>query len=1098
MPTLSNSNVLVNALINGDDTDNILNGTENDDTINAEGGNDTVFGSAGTDTLNGGDGGLDVLSYENLDGHLQFLGFLSMTSVEKRMNGFPEPEDEGAPDPSVQFDTISGFEILRGSSFGDFIFGGGTGIAYDGGLGNDRLVAVNFGNDIYLGEADNDVFEIEARNGQAISGHFDGGTGTDTFSGFTSNDDLTIDINLGTATNGNGTITFVNVENLQGAGGDDKLIGDDTANVIDGRSGNDTIEGRGGDDILNGGEGNDTIDGGEGGDTIDGGDGDDTLTGGNGINEIHGGDGNDTIEGTGKDTIFGDDGDDTITIAGIQGRYTIHGGAGNDMITGHSGQTGDQSSFFGDDGDDTIIGSTGRDFIEGGAGADTMDAKNANGRDILGYRTSDAGVTVNLLTGAASGGHATGDVFQGFEGIHGSDFDDVLTASVGNNDLFGFDGDDILDGGNGGDNINGGNGNDTLIGGEGHDRLDAGKGNDTLNGDDGNDTLNGNQDDDTLNGGLGDDKLNGGLDNDTLNGGAGADILNGGDGIDILNGGADSDTLEGGAGEDTFIMNAGETNGDVILDFELGDTISTNYDAFIRRNDFSGNGQSELRYFDDGINTTFEADTDGDGVADESFTVNGIAEFAGPVDQIVHFFENRDFDLDGAADLLFRESATGAFLRQNDPSGAAAPSNEVRENATFTGLADLDGDGILDNVIQLPNGDYVIQFSAENDTSVQVTNTGYDILGFADLDGDGADEALARSNATDDTSLLVLDEALATDTNIGLDDHVLNGFGDFDNDGVMEALLTTDTGHLALYNADSDFNLIGHRNKTLVAIGDFDGDGNDDAILHPAGSNNHILLSSDAGNPLSQLTVIGEKSFTVLATGDFDGDGKTDILADSDTRAFRIWTDGLQTTTEARHGQFEFTAVGDFDGDGQDDILLTDPRKDGKGRILFSGDFTDFQSLGSMIGKTVRDVADYDGNGTDDILLEDNTTGAFSILPGGTGAAIDLDASLDNAELLGALGLDTTGLIDDSLPPGAGTSKITLTEGMDLTSIDLSESLDLDLASEDVPQIGKELIWKHAGGAYQTDAMGISAFDAAINDEPALDLSVIVNDFELM
>ena len=349
-----------------------------------------------------------------------------------------------------------------------------------------------------------------------------------------------------------------------------------------------------------------------------------------------------------------------------------------------------------------------------------------------------------------------------------------------------------------------------------------------------------------------------------------------------------------------------------------------------------------------------------------------------------------------------------------------------------------------------------------------------------------------------DTSLIVLDNALTSATTVGMEDSVLNGFGDFDNDGVIDAFLTTDTGHLALYNTDSGFNQIGHRNKTVVAIGDFDGDGNDDAILHPAGSNNHVLLASVSGTPLSQLTVIGEKSYTVLGTGDFDGDGSLDVLADSPTRGFRIWTEGLQTIIEARHSQFDFAGIGDFDGDGEDDILLTDSRQDGKGRILYSGDFTDFQSLGSMRGTTVRDIADYNGDGSDDILIQDNTTGEYSILPGGTGAAIDLDASLDNAELLGALGLDTTGLIDDSLPPGAGTSKITLTEGMDLTSIDLSESLDLDLASEDVPQIGKELIWKHAGGAYQTDAMGISAFDAAINDEPALHLSLIQNDFELM
>ena len=150
------------------------------------------------------------------------------------------------------------------------------------------------------------------------------------------------------------------------------------------------------------------------------------------------------------------------------------------MITGHSGQTGDQSTFRGGDGDDTIIGSTGRDFIEGGAGADTMDGRNANGRDTLVYRTSDAGVTVNLQTGAASGGHATGDVFQDFEAIQGSDFDDVLTGDDGNNELFGHDGNDVIDGGDGADRLDGGKGDDTLRGRVGSDMLNGGDGDDAL------------------------------------------------------------------------------------------------------------------------------------------------------------------------------------------------------------------------------------------------------------------------------------------------------------------------------------------------------------------------------------------------------------------------------------------------------------------------------------------------------------------------------------------------------------------------------------------------------------------------------------------
>jgi VCBS repeat-containing protein len=77
-------------------------------------------------------------------------------------------------------------------------------------------------------------------------------------------------------------------------------------------------------------------------------------------------------------------------------------------------------------------------------------------------------------------------------------------------------------------------GNDELHGGNGNDIIYGQGGNDTLYGDDGNDTL------------------YGGTGNDTLYGGTGNDTLYGGDGNDVLIGGKGNDTLVGGAGSDTF------------------------------------------------------------------------------------------------------------------------------------------------------------------------------------------------------------------------------------------------------------------------------------------------------------------------------------------------------------------------------------------------------------------------------------------------------------------------------------------------------------------------------------------------------------------
>ena len=94
------------------------------------------------------------------------------------------------------------------------------------------------------------------------------------------------------------------------------------------------------------------------------------------------------------------------------------------------------------------------------------------GSDSLSYAESIAGVTVDLATGAAAGGHAEGDTFTGFEHIYGSDHADSLAGDDGGNALRARLGDDTLDGREGDDVLEGGAGADMLDGGAGVDTAD--------------------------------------------------------------------------------------------------------------------------------------------------------------------------------------------------------------------------------------------------------------------------------------------------------------------------------------------------------------------------------------------------------------------------------------------------------------------------------------------------------------------------------------------------------------------------------------------------------------------------------------------------
>ncbi|WP_299378369.1 calcium-binding protein, partial [uncultured Tateyamaria sp.] len=113
-------------------------------------------------------------------------------------------------------------------------------------------------------------------------------------------------------------------EDINGAGNGlaNTIVGNDGANLLQGRVGNDTITGGGGDDTIGGGANRDSLEGGDGddfinggaqNDTVRGGEGDDVLRGGLNNDIVAGGEGNDNIAGgLGNDTMVGDAGDDVM------------------------------------------------------------------------------------------------------------------------------------------------------------------------------------------------------------------------------------------------------------------------------------------------------------------------------------------------------------------------------------------------------------------------------------------------------------------------------------------------------------------------------------------------------------------------------------------------------------------------------------------------------------------------------------------------------------------------------------------------------------------------------------------------------------------
>lgn len=402
--------------------------------------------------------------------------------------------------------------------------------------------------------------------------------------------------------------------------------------------GNDTINGLEGDDLLIGWTGNDILNGGTGADALIGGILNVVLNVGS--LEISG---VDAATYAGSSAAVHVDLSDTATLnlsllgitLALTGATTGHGGdAEGDTLAGITNLAGSAFDDYlgGNSLDNALIGGQGDDTLRGAAGADTLNG--GSGIDTATYAGSNAGVAVDLSTGAAALGHAQGDVLISIENLIGSSFGDSFRGSAGANRLEGRDGNDVIDGGDGKDALLGGAGVDLLTGGTGDDSLKGDDGDDVISGGDGRDLLVGGAGNDTMAGGAGtdiyyvedagdkviefadggnedrvysfvsttlaaevetlvllgsatdghgnysDNAILGNVLDNVLTGGAGSDQISGLEGDDFIEGGAGNDRIYGGEGADIFSFASLGDGSDSLADWSEEDSILIDLDAF--------------------------------------------------------------------------------------------------------------------------------------------------------------------------------------------------------------------------------------------------------------------------------------------------------------------------------------------------------------------------------------------------------------------------------------------------------------------------------------------------------------------------------------
>jgi Ca2+-binding RTX toxin-like protein len=740
-------------LILGGTHADVIDGGNGDDTLIGGGGIDTLLGGNGDDSVDGGDGA-DILDGglgdDNLYGgngadHLYYWQGDDLLVGGNGNDTFYLQQDD-SENPHWGWAIAQGGKGIDTFEIG-FNFSGYSHVSYKHVGGNQwQLILQNNANEKVVVDLQ-DIEILRFKDGTEVtlstdtsldssddyirknpnaylgdgaswndgSGVWSGWTGNDvssdswadaahTYYGGTGNDQIDGAQGADTMSGGAGDdfiLGGVDNDIINGNSGSDTLLGEDGDDEIYGGAGSDQIWGDSGDseaaiggkDTLYGGGGADTLSGERGDDELYGESGNDTLYGGRGVDLLEGGIGSDTLYGNeGADKLFGNEGSDTLD--GGDGNDKLFGGAGFDQLSGGEGDDtldgGDEDDWlFGGNGTDTLKGGNGLDVLNGGAGGDALDG-GLGLLDVANYEGSGAGVTVNLKTDTAFGGHAQNDTLINIESIYGSDHNDTLTGDDLDNTLEGGKGADTLVGGDGHDSIDGGGGYDTIYGGAGDDRVWGGNGRDTVSlghgddafydndqddehGDDtvdagdGDDEIYGGGGNDTFRGDAGDDYIEGGEGNDTLSGGEGADVLHGNQGSDWISGNAGVDSISGGNGEDTIYAGAGD---DRVWGGYGSDTVNLgNGDDVFYDNDqddgddivFGGSG-ADIIYTGGGKDTLT-----GDG-GNDTFVFADIASGNNTITDFSLTDDTLKFDGFSMSDLSFSSTGSGVRVTWDDGS----------------------------------------------------------------------------------------------------------------------------------------------------------------------------------------------------------------------------------------------------------------------------------------------------------------------------------------------------------------------------------------------------------------------------------------------
>lgn len=360
--------------------------------------------------------------------------------------------------------------------------------------------------------------------------------------------------------------------------------------------------------------------------------------------------------------------------------------------------------------------------------------------------------------------------------------------------------------------------------------------------------------------------------------------------------------------------NAKKESGDVsygAYDYSFGNKTDSATGNFYTVMAYGDSGQTRYRVFSN-PRTTYcggyacGVENQSDNARSLNQTVGTIASFRAQVVQGGQARTN-DFDGDGKADVLWRNSASGAntIWRAASSSTEQAMTDVTNAAWKIAGIGDFNADGLADVLWRNSSTGANTIWRSGSAASGQAVTTlpvgAWNIAGVGDFNGDGFADILWRNSSTGSNTIWRSGRSATAQAVTSVPNMAwrIVGVGDFNGDGTADILWrNSSTGLNTIWRAG---NSASEQAVTKVAslawevadTGDFNGDGRSDIVWrnNSTGANTIWLSASTAAEQAA--ATVGDQAWNIVAVGDYDGDGNSDLFwRNSETGANAIWRSG--------------------------------------------------------------------------------------------------------------------------------------------------------------------------------------------------------------